>query len=313
MGIVFFVPPTSPTFNLTFSVTGRPKLKPEDQPTIEIRIADPNYFRLMGIGVRRGRGFVDTDRAGTTPVMLITESAARQFFAGENPIGKHIDIGWHRNKQSVEGDVVGVVADVKSFGIDKDAPAQLYLPLAQAPEASMFFVVRTAVEPESAFGAIRAAMQHVDSDLPLARMETLEHHVDGAIAERRFYMMLLGVFASVALALAAVGIFGVMSFLVAQRTREIGIRVALGAARGTVVGLVMRQTFYLAAAGAALGTAAGLGLSGLMQTMLFDVKPTDPLTFAIVDVGLILVAALAAWVPMRRALQVDPTLALRAE
>jgi putative ABC transport system permease protein len=156
-------------------------------------------------------------------------------------------------------------------------------------------------------------MQQVDSDLPLARMETLEHHVDRAIAERRFYMMLLGVFASVALALAAVGIFGVMSFLVAQRTREIGIRVALGAAGGAVVSLVMRQTLFLAAAGATLGTLAGLGLSGLMQTMLFDVKPTDPLTFAIVDVGLILVAALAAWVPMRRALQVDPTLALRAE
>ena len=313
VGVVFFVPPTSPTFNLTFGVAGRPELKPEDQPTIEIRIADPNYFRLMGIAVRRGRGFTDTDRTGTTPVMLITESAARQFFAGENPIGQHVDIGWRRNKKRVEGDIVGVVADVKSFGIDKEAPAQLYLPLAQAPEPSMAFVVRTAVDPESAFAAIRGAMQQVDSNLPLARMETLAQHVDRSIAERRFYMMLLGVFAAVALALAAVGIFGVMSFLVAQRTREIGIRVALGAARGSVVGMVMRQTLGLAGAGAVVGTIAGLGLSGLMQTMLFDVKPTDPLTFAVVDLGLILVAAIAAWVPMRRALQVDPTLALRVE
>jgi putative ABC transport system permease protein len=313
VGLVFFTPPTPPTFNLSFQVAGRPALKPADQPTIEVRIADPNYFRLMGIPVHRGRGFTDADRAGSTPVMLITESAARQHFAGDNPIGQHISIGWKRNTGKIGGEIVGVVADVKSFGIDKDAPTQVYLPLAQAPESSMAFVLRTSVDPESTFGAIRAALKTVDPNLPLARMETLAAHVDRSIAERRFYMLLLGLFAGVALVLAAVGIFGVLSFLVAQRRREIGIRVALGADRGTVVGLVLRQTFALAGAGALVGTVAGLGLSGLMQTMLFDVKPTDPLTFAVVDIGLILVAGVAAWMPTRRAPGVDPTEALRTD
>ena len=313
VGVVFFVPPTPPTFNLSFEISGRPPVKPADQPTMEIRIADPAYFGLMGIQIRRGRGFAATDRAGTTPVALITESGAREFFAGEDPIGKHVSIGWRRDKQAVGGDIVGIAADVKSFGIDKDAPPQLYLPLAQTPESSMAFVVRTTVDPESMFGTVRASMRQVDPNLPLARLETLTEHVDKSVAERRFYMLLLGLFAAVAMALAAVGIFGVLSYLVAQRTREIGIRMALGADRPTVMRLVLRQTFALAGGGAIIGSLAGLGLTGLMQTMLFDIRPTDPATFAVVDAGLLLIATLAAWVPTRRAALVDPTEALRGE
>jgi putative ABC transport system permease protein len=311
VGTVLYVPPTPSTFNLAFAVSGRPPLRPADQPTLEIRIADANFFHLMGIPIRRGRMFTDADRAGTTPVALITESAARQFFPAEDPIGKHIVLGWRRDKQRVEGDVVGVVADVKSFGIDQDAPAELYLPLAQVPETSMSFVVRTTVEPESMFGAVRVALRQVDPNLPVTRVETLAEHVDKSIAERRFYMLLLGLFAVVALSLAAVGIFGVLSFLVAQRTREIGIRMALGADRGSLVGLVLKQTFALAGSGVVLGTLAGLALTGLMRTMLFEVKPSDPATFVLVDLALLLIAGLAAWLPTRRAVRVDPTVALR--
>jgi putative ABC transport system permease protein len=311
VGVVFVVPPTPPIFDFTFAVSGRPPVKRSEEPAIEVRIADPNYFPLMGIAIHRGRSFSDSDRLGTTPVMLITESAAHKFFADEDPLGKHIAIGWVRNKKRVEGDVVGVVADVKSFGMDRDAPAQLYLPLAQTPEGSMAFVVRTAVDPESMFGAIRGTMHNVDPSLPLANNETLAAHVDRSIAERRFYVLLLGLFAAVALALAAVGIFGVLSFLVAQRTREIGIRVALGADRGSLVGMVLKQTLTLAFAGAAIGTLAGLGLTGLMSTMLFGVKPTDPTTYAAVDATLLAVAVLAAWVPTKSAVSVDPTTALR--
>jgi len=313
VGVVMVVPPTPSTFNISFSVSGRPPVRPADEPTMEIRVADPNYFRLMGIGVHRGRGFADSDRAGTTKVMLVTESAARKFFASEDPLGKHITLGWGRGpaKQQVEGDVVGVVADVKSFGVDQDAPAQLYVPLAQVPQGSEAFVVRTAVDPESMFGTVRAAMRGVDPTLPLASMETLATHVDRSLAERRFYMLLLGLFATVALTLAAVGIFGVLSFLVAQRTREIGIRVALGADRGSLVGMVLKQTLLLAGTGAAIGTLAGLGLAGLMATMLFDIKPTDPLTYAAVNATLLGVAVLAAWLPTRHAVQIDPTTALR--
>jgi putative ABC transport system permease protein len=154
-------------------------------------------------------------------------------------------------------------------------------------------------------------MHGVDPTLPLARIETLATHVDRSIAERRFYMLLLGLFSSVALVLAAVGIFGVLSFLVAHRTREIGIRIALGADRGAVVGMVLKQTVALAGAGAVIGTLAGLGLTGAMTTMLFDVRPTDPLTYVVVDATLLAVAVLAAWVPTRRAVQIDPTAALR--
>lgn len=311
VGAVLFVPPNPNQFDLSFSVAGRPPLRPADEPVMEVRIADPAYFHVMGIPVRRGRLFDGRDRAGSTPVMLITESAAHKFFADEDPLGKHIRIGWHRNKQQVEGDIVGVVADVKSFGIDQDAPAQLYLPLAQVPEEPMAYVVRTSVDPESMFATVRATMHSVDPNLPLVRLQTLAEHVDQSIAERRFYMLLLGLFGAVALALAAVGIFGVLSFLVAHRTREIGVRMALGADRGSVVGLVMKQTVVLAGTGAVVGTVAGLLLTSAMVTMLFDVKPTDPVTYVVVDGLLVGVAVLAAWVPARRAVRVDPIAALR--
>jgi putative ABC transport system permease protein len=311
VGAVFVVPPTPPIFNFSFAVSGRPPIKPSDEPAMEVRIADPNYFHLMGIAIHRGRSFLDTDRLGTTPVLLITEGAAHKFFADEDPLGKHIVIRWRRNQKRVEGDVVGVVADVKSFGVDQDAPAQLYVALAQVPEASMAFVVRTTVDPQSMFGTIRAAMHNVDPSLPLFNNETLATHADKSVAARRFYMLLLGLFAAVALTLAAVGVFGVLSFLVAQRTREIGIRVALGADRGALVGMVLKQTFMLAGTGAAIGTLAGLGLTGVMATMLFGVKATDPATYAAVDATLLGVAVLAAWVPTRRAVQIDPTAALR--
>ena len=175
----------------------------------------------------------------------------------------------------------------------------------------MSFVVRTVLDPESMFGAVRTALHQVDPNLPVTRLETLADHVDKSIAERRFYMLLLGLFAMVALSLAAVGIFGVLSFLVAQRTREIGIRMALGAHRGSLVGLVLKQTFALAGLGVVLGTLAGLALTGLMRTMLFEVKPSDPATFVLVDLALLSIAALAAWLPTRRAVRVDPTVALR--
>src|SRR5262249_43825637 len=155
-----------------------------------------------------------------------------------------------------------IVGDVKSFGLEQDSPPQLYLPLAQVPMTSMAFVVRTAIAPEAEFGAIRAAVHDLDPALPLVKLETLRAHVDLSTAERRFYMLLLTIFAATALVLASVGIFGVLSYLVAQRAREIGIRVALGASRGEVVLMVLRQAFLVAAGGIGLGTAGALALSG---------------------------------------------------
>ena len=313
VGAVLLVPPSAPALNLTVAIAGRPPLPPSDQPVLEIRVADPSYFHVMNIPVRKGRLFGPEDRADSTPVLLLTESAVRRHFPNEDPIGKHIDLGWKRGKQRVGGDVIGVVADVRSFGLDREAPPQLYLPLSQVPITSMSFVVRTAVPAEGMFAATRDAIRRVDPNLPLNRLETLEAHVNSSIAERRFYMLLLTLFAAIALALAGVGIFGVLSFLVAQRTREIGIRMALGAQRRSVMRLVLRQAVTLAVAGVTVGSLSSVGLTRVMKTMLFDLSPTDGLTFALVDVGLVLVAVLAAWVPTRRATRVDPTIALRAD
>jgi predicted permease len=313
VGAVLTIPPTPPTFNLTFGVTGRPDPPPGDEPAIEVRVADADYFRTMGISLRRGRAFSPEDRLGSTPVALLTESAVRKFFPGEDPIGKHIDLGWRRNKARVGGDIIGVVADVKSFGLDQASPPQIYMPLSQVPVDVMAFVVRTTTSEANLIAPIRAAVGASDPNLALNRVETLAEHVRKSIATPRFYMLLLAVFASVALALAAVGIFGVLSFLVTQRTREIGIRVALGAGRGTVVGLIIRQAVFLAGVGIALGLTGAVGLSRFLQAMLFELSPTDPLSLGLVAGGLLCVAALAAWWPARRAVAVDPLTALRTE
>jgi putative ABC transport system permease protein len=314
VGVVLAVPPTPMTFNLDFSVSGRPDPPPGETPSLEVRVADAEYFRTMGIALRRGRMFSAEDRPGSTPVALLTESAVRKFFPGEDPIGRHITLGWRRNNSRVGGDVVGVVADVKSFGLDQGAPPQIYVPLSQAPVESMAFVVRTTMVDDASLAApARAAIAAVDPNLPLNRVETLADHVRRSVATQRFYMMLLVVFAAVALALAAVGIFGVLSYLVTQRTREIGIRVVLGAGRGSVVVFVIRQALTLAAVGVVLGLAGAIGLSRVLRTMLFELSPTDPTSFIVVAAGLFAVAAIAAWWPARRAVSVDPLKALRTE
>jgi putative ABC transport system permease protein len=313
VGAVLTVPPTPSTFNLSFAVRGRPDPPAGEEPSLEVRVADLNYFHTMGIALTRGRMFAAEDRPGSTPVALLTESAVRKFFPGEDPIGKHIELGWRRNKARVGGDVIGVVADVKSFGLDQVSPPQIYVPLSQVPTETIAFVVRTTTSEMNLIAPVRAAVAAGDPDMPLNRVETLADHVRKSMATQRFYMLLLAVFASVALALAAVGIFGVLSYLVTQRTREIGIRVALGAGRGSVVGLIIRQAFVLAVLGIVIGVAGAVGLSRLLQTMLFELSPTDPMSFGLVAVGLLLVATVAAWWPARRAVAVDPLTALRAE
>jgi putative ABC transport system permease protein len=313
VGAVLVVPPTPPAFNLTFAVTGRPDPAPGEEPALEIRVADAGYFRTMGIALERGRMFSAEDRPGSTPVALLTGSAVKKFFPGEDPIGKHIQLGWRRNKMRVGADVIGVVADVKSFGLDQISPPQIYLPLSQIPMDTMAFVVRTTTAETTLVAPARAAVAAIDPNVPLNRVETLAEHVRKSIATQRFYMLLLAVFASVALALAAVGIFGVLSYLVTQRTREIGIRVALGAGRGSVVGLIIRQAVLLAVVGIMIGVAGAVALSRLLQTMLFELSPTDPVSFVLVSAGLLFVAIIAAWWPARRAVAVDPLTALRAE
>ena len=318
VGAVMGVPLVGMQFNISFTVKGRPAVRPTDEPAMQIRVASPEYFSVIGIPIKRGRVFTDDDRAGTEQVVVITQSAAKQFFPNDDPIGQTITLGWgkrdsHGVRHTAGGRVVGIVGDVKNAGLNEADLPQLYMPLRQWPIGSMSIVMKTAVPPETVTQAARAAVHSIDQDLPVSNVSTLDHIVARSISQPRFYMLMLGTFAALALALAAIGVFGVLSYGVSQRTREIGIRMALGAQRGTVIRLVVRQAFALVTAGVACGTVASLLLSRTMTAMLFSIDPTDPSTFAAVAAILGTVAMLASYLPALRATRVDPIVALRGE
>jgi putative ABC transport system permease protein len=314
-GGVTALPLTGGGLVFSFEVDGRLPAPPSQQPILHTRVATPGYFQTVGIPLIRGRFFTADDRAGTTPVVVINEASARQHFPGEEAIGKKIRLGWERDGNvSAGGEVIGIVGDVKDAGLAEPDPPQIYLPHAQWPVSGLSMVLRTVVPPHRVVDSARVAVHGVDPAVPLANLRTLDQIVAASISQPRFYMTLLGAFAAVALVLAAIGIFGVLSYAVAQRTREIGIRMALGAPERTVVGLVVRQAMALALAGLAIGLAAAVLLSRtLVESLLFSTSPRDPLTFAAVAILLAVVALVASYVPARRATRVDPIVALRAE
>ena len=301
---------------LTFEVAGRPPVPPSQQPAMQVRIATPDYFRLMGIPLKRGRYLTPDDRMNTPQVVLITEAAARQHFPGEDAIGKNITLGWRRgpDRPNAGGEVVGIIGDIKDAGLAEPDPPQIYLPYAQLPIETMSVVMQTAVPPASVAEPARRAVYSLDGNLPVANVRTLEELVARSISQPRFYMTLLAMFAGVALALAAIGIFGVLSYAVAQRTREIGIRMALGAHERTVVRLIVREAMVMAFGGVVIGVGGAFLLTEwLVAKLLFNTSPHDPATFVAVAVTLTVVSLAAAYVPARRATQVDPIVALRAE
>jgi putative ABC transport system permease protein len=316
-GAVMGLPLSGMQFNISFKVQGRPPVPPADEPSMEIRVASPDYFPTIGIPLKRGRLFTEQDREGSPRVVLITESAARQFFANEDPIGKTITLGWgkrnHGARVAAGGEVVGIVGDVKDAGLSEPNPPQLYMPLRQWPVSSMSVVLKTATPPASLTEAVRTQVYDVDPNLPVSNVRTLDQILGLSISQPRFYMLLLTMFAGIALVLAAVGIFGVLSYAVSQRTREIGIRMALGAQERSVVGMVVRQAMLLVLSGVAAGLVMAAFVSQALAKMLFSVTPTDPVTFALVAVVLATVALLASYLPARRATRVDPVVALRAE
>jgi predicted permease len=282
---------------------------------MEVRVASADYFAAMGIPVRRGRGFGTGDRAGSAPVVVLSESAARRYFAGEEPLGQHITV--HMGRQAglptPGGEIVGVVGDVKDQGLSQDAPPVVYLAQAQLGFSTLDVLVRTEVSPRSLVPALEAAVHGLDPELPLMRLRTLEELVGRSISQPRFYVVLLGAFAGAALLLAALGVFGVLSQAVAQRRREIGIRVALGAHPRDVLRAVLSHALVLVAAGLAIGLAGALALSRTMTSLLFDLSPRDPATLLGVAVLLAAVAFVASYLPARRAARVDPLIALRSE
>jgi predicted permease len=247
--------------------------------------------------------------------VVLSERAARRFFAGEDPIGQRITIGWRRpeGRPPAGGEVVGIVGDVRELGLDQEQPPEAYVPHAQLPAEGMDVVLRTSVDPLSLGPAVARAVAELDPELPVARVRTLEAIVARSVSEPRFYTVLLAAFAAMAVGLAALGIFGVMSYAVVQRSREIGIRVALGAHPGDVRRMVLGHALGLALAGVAIGLAGAAALSRVIRSLLFQVSPTDPATLAGVAAVLLAVALLASDLPARRATRVDPLDALRAE
>ena len=300
-------------FSFSFAVDGRPEVPPAQQPTLETRVVTASYFRTLGIPVVSGREFAETDDASAPRVVVISREAVRRHFPGQDPIGQRIRLGWGPAEDKVGGIVVGVVGDVKEAGLDEQHPAEVYLPYAQKPVGGMDVVLRTSVPPVSLAPAVRGAVHDLDPDLPVARIEPLARIVSASIAQPRFYTALLTAFAGTALLLAALGLFGVISVGVSQRTREIGVRMALGARSGDVLRLVLREAAILAGVGIAAGLATALALSRTLSTLLFNLGPRDPLTFAAAPLVLLLTTLVAAWVPARRAARVDPIEALRSE
>ena len=313
---VISLPLSGTSLVLSFEVAGRPPLPPAQQPAMQVRIATADYFQTIGIPLKRGRYFTADDRLGTTPVVVITEAAAQTYFPGVDAIGKKITLGWGRGpgKPRAGGEVVGIIGDIKDSGLAEPNPPQLFLPYRQWPVASMTVLMKTAVPPANVAEAARRAVYSVDASLPVGNTRTLEQVVARSISQPRFYMTLLAIFAGVAVLLAAIGIFGVLSYAVAQRTREIGIRMALGAHRRMVLGLIVREAMLMAAAGVVLGVVFALPLTKwLVATLLFETSPRDPVTFAAVALALGLIALAAAYIPARRATMVDPIVALRTE
>ncbi|HET9984370.1 MAG TPA: ABC transporter permease [Longimicrobiales bacterium] len=299
----------------SFAIENLQPKKGEPGPWGDIRVVSPDFLRTLRVPLLKGRTFTPQDRLGAPPVAVVDEELVRRYWPAQDPIGKRITF----DDPTAAGDtahwisVVGVVGHTKHEGLDADARVQLYLPYEQNGSSVMSVVLRTAGDPNRVVPLARAAVQAVDRDQPLARVRTLDSLVGDSLGERRLSMTLLAAFATVALLLAALGIYGIMAHLVTQRTRELGVRMALGAATGDVLGLVLRQGMGLAAAGIAFGLVGALSLTRLMTSQLYSVRATDPATFATVAVVLGAVALLATAVPALRAARVDPVEALRQE
>jgi len=300
----------------TFLIAGHPALRPEDKPTSNHRTISPNYFRALNIRLLRGRVFDERDTQHTSPVIIINETLARRHFAGTEPLGQHIIIEGEQGDKGKppEREIVGIVGDVHHEGLDSDSGSEYYVPYTQAAESFMTLVVRSAAAgPESVAGSVREAIKQNDKDQYVGAIEPMTKLVAASVARPRFNTLLTGLFAVVALLLASVGIFGVLNYAVAQRTQEIGLRVALGARTSDVLRLVLGQGMRLILFGLALGLVSSLALTRVLANMLFGVTPTDPLTFIAVSFLLASVALLACYLPARRATKVDPLVALRYE
>jgi putative ABC transport system permease protein len=300
---------------------GRPfPTSPDEGTLVQWQTVSPGYFRTMSVPLLRGRDFNGADDARAAPVAIIDRTLADKFWPGENPVGKRLAFEFKgetmADPQPIWREIVGVAGHVKHYGLNGVDRVQLYAPLSQRPlwiqpERPMTLFVRAEREPESVAGAVRAEVGRIDPDVPVYRVETMEQVVSNELAQPRFSSLLLGAFAGLALTLASVGIYGLVAYTVSRRTREIGLRMALGARAADVLRLVVAQGMVLVAIGLAVGLVAALVLGRLLASQLYAVSASDPATFAIVALLLLAVTLAASWIPARRATRVDPLVALR--
>ena len=299
--------------SMSISVEGIPDPPPGQQPDVIYRTIGPGYFATMGIPIVRGRDFTDQDNGDSKDVVIISEKTAQQFWPGQDPIGKRLKPG-SSSSSSPWREVIGIVKDVRQNDFVASPKRQMYFTYRQLKSiAANALVVRTNIDPMSLAVPVRNAIWSVDKDQTVADIDTMDHIVAEAVARQRFSMLLLGLFAALALLLASIGIYGVMSYSVAQRTREIGIRIALGARRADVLQMTVTQALKLVGVGMLIGLVAAFLLTRVLASLLFGISATDPITFIGISVVLLAVAILASYIPALRATKVDPITALRAQ
>jgi predicted permease len=295
-------------------IEGQPRPKPSEIPLADYRQVSPGYFETLGIRRLAGRVIAGSDAEGSPLVAVVDEALARAYWPGADPLGKRFRTGGFGGAPKQPWvTVVGVVGDVRQSGLQIDPRPQVYVPQAQGATSYQSFVLHAKGDPKALIADARSAVYAIDRDQPVSRVRPMEQILFESLAGRRFNMVLLGVFAGLALVLAAVGIYGITSYSVAQRTREMGLRMALGAQPWTVLMLVLREAGALALIGLAAGIVLAFAATRVMASLLFNTGATDPVTFASVAAALALVSLFAAWVPGRRATQVDPMVAMRAD
>jgi len=314
VGSVTRLPLLSALNNITtfLNIEGR-QIPVAERPEIDFRRATTGYFQTMGIPLLSGRLVTEQDVTNNTGAVVINEAMAKRFWPSEDPIGKRISTATANGQQTQWQTIVGVVGSVRHLGLDIEPRLEIYYHTTTNPPFGPVVVIRTTGDPQRLISIARAKVRELDREVAISNVNTMDKLVAQSVAQRRFGMFLVGIFAALALVLAVVGIYGVVSYSVAQRTNEIGVRMALGASATDVLKLVLKHGMILALIGVGVGLAGAFAVTRLMVAVLFEVKPTDVVTFATVSVGLIFVALLACYVPARRAMKVDPLVALRYE
>jgi predicted permease len=299
--------------SISFSIAGRPMAK-GDQPSESIGVVLPGYFATMRVPLLAGRTFGEQDGTKAAPVIVINQAFARKYFPGENPIGKHIQPGLGDDViEHPMREVIGVVGNIKRKGLTADADPEYFLPYSQAMITNPYLTIRTSGDPATVENALRGAVQAMDKSVPVYQVSTLEDYVSKSVAQPRFQTLLLSCFAAIALMLSAIGLYGLLSYMVVQRTLEIGLRMALGAQRADVLRMIVRRGLTLALIGLGAGLVISAMMTRLLSGMLYGIRPSDPVTFVAVTAILLLVSLAASSVPASRAARLDPMETLREQ